>query len=616
MRLPALLGSILGLMLPLLCAAAQPDTIDERYAIALRGEAKYAAGFSHVDYANPAAPKGGTLRLAAIGSYDNFNPYAAYGTPAIRSARLFDTLFCPSADELDSAYPLIGASIRYDRRFRWAEVAINPDARFQDRTPIAARDVAFSFHALMTQGPAAFRQRFHGITLRPLSPLTIRIEQPFSDKARILALLTQLPILPQHAWHQRSLRHPLRQPPIGSGPYRIVRYRLGHSVTYQRLADYWAANLPINRGRYNLDTLHYTYYPSQRAAQAAFLHDRIDVWLETSPARWASQYPQRRVARGEIVKADLRSHAAQATRWLAFNNQLPLFRDRRVREAISLAFDFPTLNRRLYHGDYRRADSYFQNTPYAAHGYPSAAELLWLAPLKGEVPAAVFLHRYRPSGEHTLADLRRAQALLTQAGWRRHGPWLVNQVDGRRFVFTLLLPYGSRLHYVVPLRDSLARLGIDMQIRAAPRGQFSRLARRHAFGMIPLIYPATPFPSPALRVRWGSRYADGRGNIANVRDGAVDALLAHIAAQQRSPDALLALGRALDRVLTWNAFMLPLWYSDHRHLAYWNRFAMPAQRPRYGLGLDSWWYDVNRAARLPPQGSAGADDVTETRAPR
>lgn len=155
-----------------------------------------------------------------------------------------------------------------------------------------------------------------------------------------------------------------------------------------------------------------------------------------------------------------------------------------------------------------------------------------------------------------------------------------------------------------------------MQIHEAPRGQFSRLARRHAFGMIPLIYPATPFPSPALLIRWGSRYADGRGNIANVRDGAVDALLTHIAAQQRSPDALRALGRALDRVLTWNAFMLPLWYSDHRHLAYWNRFTMPAQRPRYGLGLDYWWYDVNRAARLPPQGDAGVDGITKTRAPR
>ncbi|WCF13524.1 ABC transporter substrate-binding protein [Edwardsiella piscicida] len=372
-------------------------------------------------------------------------------------------------------------------------MAINPDARFQDRTPIAARDVAFSFHALMTQGPAAFRQRFHGITLRPLSPLTIRIEQPFSDKARILALLTQLPILPQHAWHQRSLRHPLRQPPIGSGPYRIVRYRLGHSVTYQRLADYWAANLPINRGRYNLDTLHYTYYPSQRAAQAAFLHDRIDVWLETSPARWASQYPQRRVARGEIVKADLRSHAAQATRWLAFNNQLPC--------SATVGYAKPS----RWPSTFRRSTAAFttattdaptaiSRTPLRRARLSQRRGAALARPLKGEVPAAVFLYRYRPSGEHTLADLRRAQALLTQAGWRRHGPWLVNQVDGRRFVFTLLLPYGSRLHYVVPLRDSLARLGIDMQIRAAPRGQFSRLARRHAFGMIPLIYPATPFP--------------------------------------------------------------------------------------------------------------------------
>ncbi|QPR27632.1 ABC transporter substrate-binding protein [Edwardsiella hoshinae] len=581
------------------CATAQSDRIDERYALSLFGQARYAAGFNHFDYANPAAPKGGTLRLAALGSYDNFNPYAAQGTPAIHSARLFDTLFTLSADEPASAYPLIGSAIRADRRFRWAEIRLNPQARFQDRTPISASDVVFSFHALMQQGPVAFRQRFRGVTLQVLSPLSLRIDQPHPDKARIFALLTQLPILPQHAWRHQRLDQPLRTPPIGSGPYRVACYRLGHSVTYQRLSDYWAADLPVNRGRDNFAILSYHYYPNDAAARAAFLHDALDLRLERSPAAWAQQYTGRAVRQGQIIRLVRTSQAAQATRWLAFNNQLSLFHDRRVRQAISLAFDFPRLNQRWYHAAYRRTNSYFQQTPYAARTYPDAAELLWLAPLQAQLPPPLFHHIYRPGGAGKRA-LRQAQALLTQAGWRRQGEVLINLHSGQRFAFTLLLPYASQLHYVAALRTRLATLGIVMHIRYAPRGQFAALARRHDFGMLPVIYPATPYPSPALLARWGSRYADDGANLANVRNPAVDALLAAIVARQDDPTALLALGRALDRVLTWNAFMLPLWYAPQRRIAYWDRFAMPAQAPLRGEEWDYWWYDVNRAARLAP----------------
>ncbi|MGY0145635.1 extracellular solute-binding protein [Edwardsiella tarda] len=580
-------------------AAAQSDHIDERYALSLFGPPRYAADFNHFDYANPAAPKGGALRLAALGSYDNFNPYAAQGTPAIRSARLFDTLFTRSADEPASAYPLIGSAIRYDRRFRWAEIRLNPKARFQDHTPIGAADVVFSFQALMQHGPATFRQRFRGVTLRPLSPLSVRIDQPDPDKARIFALLTQLPILPQHAWRHQRLDRPQYTPPIGSGPYRVACYRLGHSVTYQRLDDYWASDLPVNRGRDNFTTLTYRYYPNDAAARTAFLDDALDVRLERSPAAWAQQYTGRAVRQGQIILQVRDSHAAQATRWLAFNTQLPLFHDRRVRQAISLIFDFPALNRRWYHAAYRRANSYFQQTPYAARSYPDAAELLWLAPLQGQLPSALFHHIYQPGG-HGKDALRQAEALLVQAGWRRQGAHLINTHSGQRFAFTLLLPYASQLHYVAALRDRLAALGIVMHIRYAPRAQFATLARRHDFGMIPVIYPATPYPSPALLARWGSRYANDGANLANVHNPAVDTLLAAIVARQDDPPSLLALGRALDRVLTWNAFMLPLWYAPQRRIAYWDRFAMPSQPVPYDLGWDYWWYDVNRAARLAP----------------
>lgn len=593
-----------ALALSALSFCLQAETLNESYAFAALGEPKYSSDFGHFDYVNPAAPKGGDVRLAAIGTYDNFNRFASRGVPGERTRELYDTLFTTSNDEPSSYYPLIAESARFPADMRWMELDINPHARFHDGSAITAADVAFTFNKFMTEGVPQFRSIYKGVTVKALSRLTVRIELPEPDKDKLLGLFT-LPILAENFWKNHPLNEPLNTPPLGSGPYKVGSYRLGQYITYERVRDYWAANLPVNRGRFNFDTLRYDYYLDDNVALEAFKAGAYDFRLESSPKNWASQYQGGNFARNFIIKQDDTNQAAQNARWLAFNTQRPLFADRRVREAITLAFDFDWMNKALYYEAYQRTNSYFQNTPYAATNYPDAAELTWLAPLKGKVPEEVFTTIYQPPSSdgsgNDRENLLKATELLQQAGWEVKNQQLINSKTGKPFTFELMLLSGSNFQYVLPFQHNLKRLGIDMQIREVDSSQFTRRMRTRDFDMMPKVYAAMPFPDADLQIIWGSQYLDSSYNTPGVNDPAVDALIEQIIKHQGDENALLSLGRALDRVLTWNMYMLPMWYSNHDRYAYWDKFSSPPQRPTYSLGFDSWWFDVNKAARLPSQ---------------
>lgn len=591
-------------VLCLLSLSAQAEVIQDSYAFAILGEPKYVSNFTSFDYVNPAAPKGGQITLAAIGTYDNFNRFASRGNPAARSGSLYDSLFTTSSDEIGSYYPLIADSARYDSQYRWVEVDINPRARFNDNTPITASDVAFSFKKFMTEGVPQFRVVYKGVEVKAISRLTVRMVLPKPDKDMMLGLLG-LPVLPQVFWEKHKFNEPLSTPPPGSGPYRISDYKLGQYITYSRVPDYWAANLPVNRGRYNFDTIRYDYYLDDNVALEAFKSGAFDFRMESSPKNWATQYQGGNFSKNFIVKADEENQAAQDTRWLAFNLHRPQFADRKVREAITLAFDFDWMNKALYFGAYQRVNSYFQNTEYAAKDYPNSAELAWLGPLKGQVPAEVFTSLYQPprsdGSGNDRANLLKATELLKEAGWEVKDQVLVNSKTGKPFTFELLLPGGGNSQYVLPFQHNLQRLGIKMSIREVDNSQFVRRMRQRDYDMIPTVYPATSYPSSDLRIYWNTQYLDSTYNKSGISDPAIDKLTDDIAANQGKPDALLALGHALDRVLTWNRVMIPMWYTNHERYAYWDKFSMPAVAPSNGMELDTWWYDVNRAARLPAQ---------------
>src|SRR5476651_1067478 len=429
-------------LLSVISLGAQSETIQDSYAFAILGEPKYDANFTNFDYVNPAAPKGGTVRLAAIGTYDNFNRYASRGNAAARSDTLYDSLFTTSSDEIGSYYPLIADSARYDSHFRWVEVDINPHARFHDDSAITANDVAFTFKKFMTEGVPQFRVVYKGVEVKAISRLTVRIVLPRPDKDMMLGLLG-LPILPQKFWEKHKFNEPLAVPPLSSGPYRISDYKLGQYVTYSRVPDYWAANLPVNRGRYNFDTIRYDYYLDDNVALEAFKAGAFDLRMEGSPKLWATQYRGGNIERAYIIKQELPNNAPVDTPWLAFNIQRPLFADRRVREALTLAFDFEWMNKALFYKGYQRVNSYFTNTPYAARDYPDVAELAVLAPLKGQIPPEAFTGPYQPpvsnGSGYDRQNLLKALALLKQAGWELRDQRLVNSKTGKPFQFEMML---------------------------------------------------------------------------------------------------------------------------------------------------------------------------------
>ncbi|MGT2088925.1 extracellular solute-binding protein [Enterobacter hormaechei subsp. xiangfangensis] len=591
-------------LLALVSLSSQAQTIKESTAFAVIGEPKYAVNFNHYDYVNPAAPKGGNVTLSATGTFDNFNRFALRGVAAARTESLYDTLFVTSDDEPGSYYPLVAENVRYADDFSWAEIAINPRARFHDGTPVSARDVAFTFHKFMTEGVPQFRLVYKGTTVKAIAPLTVRIELPEPNKENMLSLFS-LPVMPESFWKNHKLSDPLSTPPLAGGPYRITDWRMGQYVIYSRVKDYWAATLPVNRGRWNFDTIRYDYYLDDNVAFEAFKAGAFDLRVENSAKNWATRYIGKNFAKGYIVKDEHKNESAQDTRWLAFNIQRPVFSDRRVREAITLAFDFEWMNKALFYGAYSRANSYFQNTEYAARDYPHADELVLLAPMKAELPPEVFTRVFEPpksdGNGFDRDNLLKASNLLDDAGWVLKNRQRVNVQTGKPLSFELLIASGANDQWVLPFKKNLARVGVTMNIRQVDMAQLTNRKRSRDYDMMQTLWAAQPWPSSDLQISWASGYIDSSYNAPGVKSLVIDALIAKIVAAQGDKNKLLPLGRALDRVLTWNYYMLPMWYMGEDRVARWDKFSLPAVRPVYTLGFDTWWYDVNKAAKLPAE---------------
>lgn len=378
---------------------------------------------------------------------------------------------------------------------------------------------------------------------------------------------------------------------------------MGQYITYARVRDYWAANLPVNRGRWNFDSIRYDYYLDDNVAFEAFKAGAFDFRNEVSAKNWATRYIGKNFANHFIVKEQQPNDAAQDARWLAFNIQRPIFEDRKVREAIGLAFDFEWMNKALFYGAYSRANSYFQNTEYAARDYPHADELILLAPMKKDLPPEVFTSIYNPPKSNgngfDRENLLKAMTLLKEAGWELKDQKLINVKTGKPFTFELLIGATGNTQWVLPFQHNLQRLGITMDIRQVDNSQLTNRMRKRDYDMIPTLYSAMPYPSADVQIAWASEYVDSTYNSPGVKSPVVDELISQIVANQGDKQKLLPLGRALDRVLTWNYYMIPMWYMAADRFAWWNKFSKPTIHPLYATGFDTWWYDVNKAAQLP-----------------
>ncbi len=587
--------SLLGLLLLASGILWAAPRIIVTHAITLRGEPKYPANFKYFDYVNPNAPKGGALVLAEIGTYDNFHRYAQRGVAAAGSTSLYDTMLVSSDDEIEVYYGLIAEKIEYPDDYTWIIFHLNPKARHQDGKPITAEDVEFSFNKFFNEGVPQFKQYYQSVTsVQALDRRRVKFTLEEGDKEMLISLGT-LTILPKHYWESggesRDFSEPLTEIPLGSGAYTVSDYKIGQYVVYERLKDYWAKDIPTRKGQLNFDYIRHDYYRDQTVSLEAFKAGEYDFRQENVSKNWATLYKGQAFAAGHIIKEEIDHEIPQGMQAFVYNIQRPFFEDRRVRRALNYAMDFEWMNKNLFYSQYTRTRSYFQNTKYAATGLPGRAELKILEPLRGQIPDEVFTKEYQPpvsdGSGNIRSQVRSAMALLKEAGWEIRNKKLVHVKTNEPLKFELLLYSPSMERVAIPVKKNLERLGVTMNIRVVDTTQFINRLRSRDFDMISGGYSASHYPDSNLKIVWRSDYLDYTYNTAGVQDPAVDALVDGIVASQDDEQALLNYGRAFDRVLTWNYYVMPQWHISKFRVAYWNKFSKPAKRPKYALGIDN-----------------------------
>ena len=587
----------------------------------LIGTSKYEnTDAKHYGYVNPQAPVGGRLNSTASGSFDSFNPFITRGTPAAglnyTGGVLYDSLMEQSTEEPSVSVPLVALGMTHPEDFSSATYRLNPDARFHDGKQITASDVKWSLERLRENFPF-FNRYFADVKeVVVVDPTTVRFEFSQTGNRELPHIMGDLPVLPEHWWtangpdgKPRDIASPTLEPPLGSGPYRIKTFKAGSSIVWERVDDYWGWDVFPRVGRYNFGELRYTYFQNQDAEWQAFQkHGFEDFRLENRSQKWAQGYTFPAFEAGDVIKATYPETAGYPMQGWVFNTRRPQFKDPRVREALSKAYDFQSMNRNLFFGLYNRTDSYFGGTELQSKGKPEGRELEILNEVKASVPPEaipdiVFETPYEPTQyadrRATRTNLREALELLGKAGYESKGGRLVGP-DGKQLSFTFLAFDPTSERTIGPFITNLKRLGIDASIRVVDTSQYVERVRNFDFDIVTTVLRQSQSPGNEQREYWSTASANKEGsrNLAGIKNPAVDALVEKIVYAKDRED-LVAATRALDRVLLHNHYLVPQWYNAETWIAYWDKFGIPTEQPSYvGVDTFSWWIDPDKAKAL------------------
>ena len=588
------LATLITLALPPLCFAQELTAQEGKHALAIHGEPKYAKGFLNFDYVNPSAPKGGSIALSARGSYDSFNQFITKGIAADGIGYIYDSLTVRSYDEPFTQYGLIAESIFIPDTKDSVTFYLNKKAKFHDGSPIISEDVFFSFNALVEHGTPFHRAYYADVTdVKIINDYTITFHFRDNKNRELPLILGEFVILPAHYWKEKDFTSAAVTPPLGSGPYKISHFDLGKDVTYQRVDDYWAKDHPTRKGLFNFDKIRIDYYRDPDVALEAFKSKKFDFIEEYSSKRWATLYEGETFDSGEIVKMTIPHQNPAGMQAFAMNTRKDIFSDPKVRQALSLAFDFEWTNKNLFFGAYTRSTSYFSNSELASSGLPSEQELALLAPHKDDLPAELFTSPYpipttKGNGKNRL-NLRAATKLLKQAGWSIDDGKLKNK-DGKPFKFEILLHQKDFERITFPFTKNLEKLGVETTIKVVDGAQYIERRREFDFDMIIQSFGQSSSPGNEQRDYWFSGFADHRGsrNIIGVKDPVVDILIDKIIGA-KTREQLITACKALDRVLLWGHYVVPQWHISSYRVAARDFFKHPKIAPKYSLGFDTWW---------------------------
>lgn len=595
------------LLISLALSSPASATITESHGYAQFGTLKYPARFTHFDWVNPQAPKGGTLRVMAFGTFDTVNPYTFKGTSPITTANFLQYginelneplmvgtgQYSPSGDEPASSYGLIAQSVEYSEDRSWVVFNLRPEARFHDGAPVTPYDVAFSYRTLLKDGHPLYRTALQEVLrVDILNKQRIRFVFKRSGNPLLILRLGELPVLPQHYWKDRDFKATTFEPPLGSGPYRITSVTPGRQLIFERVKDYWGKDLAVNRGKYNFDRMEVEFYRDSDVAFEAFKAGEFDIYIEHQAKNWVNGYNFPAVRRGEVIKVQIPHQIPTQTQGLFMNSRRATFADVRTREALGLMFDFEWTNRALFSDAYKRTSSYYPNSEFTASGLPVGHEWLMLKPYKEQLPARLFTEPFtlpKTDGRGIPREtMRKALALLAEAGWKLHGQRLQNK-DGQPLRFELLLVNPSLERLYQPYIENLNSIGIDARLRTVDRAQYKQRLDQFDFDMISMTLGQTLSPGLEQWQYFHSSQVNVKGskNYAGIANPVVDHLLEQLLAA-RTRDEQVAAGKALDRVLLWEHYSIPNWYLNYHRLAYRNRLAF-VTTPPYTLGLSAWW---------------------------
>ncbi len=597
------------LMLATAFAALQPMAVLAqeqiwRHAISVLEAPKLPADFKQLPYVNADAPKQGELRMSANGTYDNFNPLVDKGNPAVSLGLLYDTLLSASEDEIGVSYGLLAEALTYPDDRSSVTFRLRTQAKWADGQPVVPEDVVFSFNSAKANSTTLANYYRHVVAAEKTGEREVTFRFDEKNNKELAKIVGDFPILPKH-WYEgkdaqgnaRDISQGSLEPPLGSGPYKIGAFQAGSTIRYELRDDYWGKDLPINIGQNNFKVISYTYFTDYDVELEAFRAGQVDYRQEVSASRWATRYDFDAVKDGRVKREALRNEFRARGVMQAYvpNLRRDTFKDARVREALNYAYDFEDLNKNLAFGGLNRVDSFFWGTDLAAKGLPEGRELEILNGLKDKIPARVFTEPYvnpvNGDPQKVRDNLRKAIALLKEAGWELKGNRMVNAKTGQPMSFEILLNSPSMERTVLPYVASLKKIGIDASIRTVDSSQYVNRVRSFDFDIVFGVWAQTMNPGSDQLVYWGSAAANqpGSRNLAGIADPAVDGLIRLIISAQTREDQVAAV-HALDRVLLANHFVIPMFYSGETRIAYWAKLAHPDPLPEYGIGFPNLWW--------------------------
>lgn len=566
-------------------------------------EPLYSDAPAHLPYANPDAPKGGRIVLGDFGTFDTLNFHVAKGTWPSSIGLVYDSLMESNHDEVDAYYGVIAEYVEYPEDKSYAVFRLRPEARYHDGSQIVAADFVYALDAKKEHGRPWIKSLYEDIShAEAVDDLTLKVHFNTTGSYKPIVRAAGMSPLPEDFWVERDITATTLEPPKSSGAYRIKTVDSGRSIVYERVTDYWAADLPLKAGLHNFDEIQYDYYRDETAMFEAFKAGQIDLRAESSAKRWVTEYDLPQVEDGRIKLEEVPTETPRGLYGIYFNMSDEKFASRDVREALVRLFDFETLQRTVLYGKFRRLGNYFNGAGYESSGVPEGAELALLEPHRDALPPELFTEPFAlPVTDGTGRDRRQkraALALFEKAGWTQQDGKMVN-TDGTVFKLEIMTGWPEVEKFVSQYLDTLKGIGIDASLRIVDSAQWRERAREKQFDSLSVGKPFVVPPGNELKAQYGTESALERGaNTTAITNPVVDALIEDVIAA-RTQDEIYAAAHALDRVLLWNHYSIPLYYRTKSWVAHWDKFGRPTTAPRYALGVTStWWLDEAKDAEL------------------